>query len=182
MSPSLNADPWLAALEDLRSWVEQPMWGATRLLRRAVLRHRYGLRWAAGWVIAPDCYAHIEAFVYPRETPRQGLQLRGMPNIPDECALPGQRYLRIGEVTAASTGNTSYTLDSRVWETAINSWPPHSALAERVGRGGIAWYDRDTRPPPPEYLFDYDQAPLDRMAHLLHDVLDQPLSPTTAAR
>ncbi len=171
--PSRDEDPRWAALQDLRSWVEHPMWASTALVRRTTFPIpliRYGLRWAAGWVVAPDCFAHIEAFVWPREDPHHGLPLRGMPRVPDGSALPGQRYLRIGEVTVAPAGDYSSIISSRPQDLALMSVPPESALHDRVGRDGVAWFDRERLTP--DRFFSLEQATLDRMTHLLHEALD----------
>lgn len=182
LPPSLRRDPWLAALEDLDSWVEQPMWACTELglrLRPGQFRaQRY--RWAAGWVVAPDCFAHVDAFIWSPDGPRQGAMLRGMPFIPDECALPGQRYLRLGTVNAASIGAATGVLVGSAYTPSVEDRPPHNALQGRVGDRGIAWADPDTRSHPPGSHFHLDHATRvpfaaaqrSRIAQLLHAALD----------
>lgn len=183
LPPSLRRDPWLAAPEDLDSWVEQSMWASTQLglqLRPGQFRaQRY--RWAAGWVIAPDCFAHVDALIWSPDGPRQGAVLRGMPFIPDECALPGQRYLRQGSVSVAFTGVATSHLGLSAYTPSVEDRPPHNALQGRVGHHEIAWgTDPDTRHYPPEshsHLNHATQVPLaaaqrNRIAQLLHAALD----------
>ncbi|RCK68644.1 hypothetical protein DT076_15595 [Desertihabitans brevis] len=174
--PSGNADPWQAALEDLRGWAEQSMWASTLLIRRVVLDNpdtrREGRRWVAGWVIASNWAAHVEAVVWPRDNTGAGTQLRGLPGIPDEAALPGQRYLRPADMSVAGPGCYTDHLYGRHATDALNARLPHSALGGGVPRRGIAWRHRLSRRSDidPTVLSTHPSA--DRMAAVIHQAID----------
>lgn len=169
--PSTSHDPWWAAVEDLRSWAEHPIWGSTFLSRRVLTptEDRPVLRLAACWLIAPDCYAYVEAVIWPTGP------IPVYVKTPAEFGLPGQRYLRIGETLPASPcDNFTIPLRTRHWEMSIEHGLPATALKGRVLRDGIAWYDLHN---PDQFqqdqLWPLDQKPLDRMALVLHHSIDQ---------
>lgn len=178
-APSTDPDPWDAAVEDLRNWSEQPMWASTMLLRRVVIAgaqtRTEGRRWVAGWAVASHWMAHVEAYVWPKDGTGQGAQLRGMPRIPEEAALPGQRYLRRGEMSLAGPGNWSVNLHARYSEDAYNTRLPLSILRGGLPSRGILWGNRFAGRPRgnPQHVVLSTHPSADRMASVLHHAIDR---------